>query len=357
MFKTVAALTMPLALGACVSAEFTKGMAEPVQTLKQSARVTGGADGDVLKAYAAGMVSDAVIPSLPDLVCIPSAGPAVVSKNLGVFADSLDVVKQVGEKPSDTSYAGYIKKMRENAANAASAGAGNNDEAAAQLKLVKQWTRCMALLAADDSQDSLQRMPKASGALPAGIGKTLALDAVLKVLLGQIESAQREAAVQDTIKALIPVLESAREELKQAPSASFGPFVKYPDDQASAPAFEMNKTIVGAAVNIRRWLLAKQIASQWTALATCRTAMSCLKDPATHRVLDDFTTNVVQYRALARVDAAKIVSSLDTAIAAARSSFEAGKKIENWIDSLIAVSDAVTDLSDVYGKFEEAKKK
>lgn len=78
---------MLLTLSACVSADFTKGMAEPLKVLKQSGKITGGADGDLLKAYAAGLVSYPVIPSLPDLVCIPSAGPAAVSTTVGVFAD------------------------------------------------------------------------------------------------------------------------------------------------------------------------------------------------------------------------------------------------------------------------------
>lgn len=52
-----------------------------------------------------------------------------------------------------------MKKMRENAADAASVGDDNNHRAAAQAELVRHWTRCKALFSADDAQDGLQSIP------------------------------------------------------------------------------------------------------------------------------------------------------------------------------------------------------
>lgn len=364
MLKLISVIPVIALLSACgTAANFTRGMEEPVAVLKKASGIAEEAEADILKSYAIGILNEPVVSpgeaadALKSVVvCRPWMGPSTVVKNLTVFTDSVDTVKKVGEAPADTSYRGYIRKFRENAAAAAPVDAVK-EQADADTKAEKAAASCASLFLTDAADGSTLRSFTApgQGALPVLIGKILALDGLIKGVLAQAEAAQREAAVRRTVEYLIPQLSAASDALKSPVSPSFGPVVNYGPGAASA-AVDMNKSVLGATITIRRWHVAKQLKEQWAYLKPCRDTkpFACLADPLQQQVVTSFATNVRVYRSLSAVDPRTVEKSLQASIEAAKGSLKSGG-IAGVIDALIGFSDSVKGLSDAYDAYDKSK--
>ena len=346
-----------LFVSACsTTTDFTRALDDPVKTSTQAATLADAADKDVLKATAVGWV-DGKLPEMPELVCKPWAGPSAASNDLAVFGDALDTVKRVGEKPDDTSYAGYLRQFRENADNLVAAKAFEQIQQVARGKSVAAQNRCLALFNADVSaRPPLKSKPAPKGAaLPAIFGIVVALDGLVKTVLAQAENIQRQAAVRATIQNLIPQMSAAKKELAGAPTAAFGPLVQFPQS-ASPEALAMNESVLGAAITVHRWFVAQTIDAEWMELKACRDArgVACFGQRSIQATIDDLASNVDLYRSLARIDADKILKDLGSAIDGAQKSLDS-RNPASWLDALVALSDALTSISDANATFKKAK--
>lgn len=349
-------LALPLLLLAACSttSDFSRGMGEPLKVLNQAAAIADGAESDVLRAHALGM-SGTQSP-LSDSVCVKWAGPSVTQSGLALFADAYETVGKVAEKPTDTSYAGYIQKFRENTENGAELDVKTEQEKARQ-KAIAKMDRCKLLFLADIGPGvSLAPLPTRAAALPEIFGTVLALDKLIKAGLALMEAAQREAAVRATISGLIPQMREAQQSLSAPVTAAFGPVVRFPDVTAQ-PVLAMNSSAVGATITIRRWFVAQQIVGQWAYLQPCRERKraNCLGEPEVNRVVNKLVENVARYRALSRIDSTKVLSSVDAAINAAEASLQTGKNPANLIDALVGLADAVSTISDAYVAYDATK--
>ena len=358
MPKLLPLLLVAALLSACsTSGNFTRGMEEPLAVLRKAATIAEDADNDILRSYAIGVLEDGFIGNPePEVICKPWAGPVTTKKDLEVFTDGVETVKKVGEAPSDTTYSGYIRKLRENAA-AAKPRDYETEQAEAAKKAAAALARCKMLFIADTRAGSgLKSMPAAPGsATPALVGRILGLDSLIKGVLAQAEAAQRAVAVRKTVEYLIPQLEKAREELGLDVGPSFGPMVTYPSG-TKAEILEMNKTVLGATITLRRWHIAKQIQEQWTYLGECRKAngSGCMGEPLKRMVTDSFVANVRAYRGLSAIEPVKIAMSLEAAVGAARDWLKTGG-VTGVIDALVTVSDAVESMGEAYGKYDKSK--
>lgn len=346
-----------LLLSACgTTSRFTEGMKEPVKATSQTASTADDAEQDVLKAFSIGKLASSPAPdSLPtSRVCRPISGSTAVSRYLGVFSDALDTVQKVGAKPEDTSYAGYVKQFKKNASNMESWNSKTAREEQ-EKKDEDQATRCEALFEADRAPGVVLKAIGAPGKNFIAItGSILAIDKALKLALSSFEATQRELAVHKTIENLLPQMKDAREQLKTPPDVSFGPFVQYLD--GAGPAADMNKTVVGATINIRRWFVTQTLLAQWDYLSTCRKAKtSCAGDPNVIAAMQSFSANIQTYRSLAKLDPNKTLATLDTAITSTENSLKVSKNPVDWIDALIDVAGAFSDFSDAYDKTKKSK--
>lgn len=136
-------------------------------------------------------------------------------------------------------------------------------------------------------------------ALIVALAPLLAFDVLVKTILTDAGILQREVAVRAAISALIPRLTAANQGLRAAPNAAFEPMVRYAPGSANSDAAAMNATNLGATINIRRWFLARQIATQSAYLGPCRRKerSDCLADPAMRGVARAISGNVRLYRA------------------------------------------------------------
>lgn len=358
MLKLVPLLLAAVLASSCGTAgNFTRGMEEPVAVLKKAAAIAEDADNDILRSYAIGLLEDGFVGS-PDaeVICKPWAGPATAKKDLGVFTDSVETAKKVGEAPSDTTYSGYVRKFRENAA-AAKPKNYEAEQAEAAKKAAAALTQCKKLFAADTAGGvTLKSVPAGpQSATPALIGRILGLDALIKGALAQAEAAQRAVAVRKTVEYLIPQMEKAQTELALDAGTSFGPMVIYPAG-TNADVLAMNRTVLGATVTLRRWHVARHIQEQWKYLEECRNkkGAGCMGDPLKRMAAESFATNVKAYRGLSAVEPAKVATSLQAAITAARDSLKTDG-ITGVIDALVSFGDAVESLGEAYGKYDKSK--
>ena len=343
------------ALAGCgTTASFTRGMEEPVKAIANAAALADEAEQNVLKAVATGLAPSSL--TLGDLVCKPlGLGPGDVRTQLRAFGDVLDTVRKVGEKPDDTSYAGYIRKFRENAAAGQPPADPAAEQAEARKKELERLSRCNALFKADTATGTQLRPLDGEGALPMFFTRLLGFDQLVKAILGQAEALSREAAVKRTIQMLLPGLKEAATQLKTVPTPTYGPLVRYA--ASSVPEAEgMNGTVLGATVNVRRWYVAQQARTQWEYLSRCRAAAdkACFGDPDVQAAANGFAASVYSYRSLAKVDSAKVQATVDAAVVAAEKSLEV-KGAAGWIDGLIGIADALSALDDAYGKYDKSK--
>ena len=353
--KIVVAAFCASALAGCsTTASFTSGMEEPVKAITNAAALADEAEQNVLKAVAAGLAPTSL--ALDDLVCRPvGPGPGSVRSQLQAFGDALDTVRKVGEKPDDTSYAGYIRKFRENAAAGQPPADPAAEQADASKKELERLVRCKALFKADTASGTQLRPLDGEGALPLFFTRLLGFDQLMKVFLGQAEALSREAAVRRTIQILLPGLKESATQLKTVPTPTYGPMMRYVS--GSAPEAEgMNGTVLGATVNVRRWYVSHQARTQWDYLSRCRAAAdkTCFGDPAVQAAANGFAASVYLYRSLAKVDSVKVQATVDAAVVAAEKSLEV-KGAAAWIDGLIGIADALSALDEAYGKYDKSR--
>ncbi len=350
---TIAVVAVSTAVTGCgTTASFTRSMEEPVKALSNVVALADEAEQNVLKATATGLAPTSLTPG--EIACRPvGGGPGEVSDQLKSFGDALDIVRKIGEKPADTSYAGYIRKFRENAA------AGQpSTKPDIEKRESERFDRCKALFLSDiNAGTQLSPLkPKRDGEMsPSIVVQLLGVNQLAKAFLGQAETISREAAVRRAIEKLLPDLRVAAAQLKAEPSPEYGPLVQY-GSGSSVEATVMNASVLGATVNVRRWYVAQQVKSTWDYLARCRAATdrACFGDPAVQAAADRFASTVYAYRSLAKVDPVKVLASVDSAVITANDSLNF-KEPEAWIDGLIGIADALSSLNDAYGKFDKSK--
>lgn len=347
-----------LLVGCGAGGQFVKGMAEPVAALNSAAAVAAEAERDMLRAKLLGLVSNSIEASAGGAICELAAGPRAAQQDLGVFGDALETVKKVGEKPSDTSYAGYIRQFRKNAAATEPPQSPEDRRKKEEEKRQAQFERCVNLYAADTSRETQLVNPaeaRTGGGLTVLVGIVMSADGLAKAILGPFEQLQREAAVRATITHLIPQLEEARDALKNDLKGDFGARIVFGKD-AHEVAVRMNRNVIGATITLRRWLVARQIDAQWKQLETCRNGSQkdCIGAPGVQMTMAAFVENVAAYRTLAAIDTDKVIVQLDAAVKAANDSLKVSDPAQ-WIDALISVADVFSSISDAYGKYDKSK--
>lgn len=352
--KTGVAVFFVASLAGCsTTASFTSGMEEPVKAMANAAALADEAEQNVLKAVAAGLTPPSM--ALEDLVCkAVGPGPGGVRSQLEAFSDALDIVRKVGEKPDDTSYAGYIRKFRENAAAGHPPADPTDEQADARRREIERFVRCKALFKADTATGTQLRPQDGEGA-PMLFTRLLGSDQLMKTFLGQVEALSREAAVKRTIEMLLPGLKESAMQLNMVPTPTYGPLMRYVP--GSAPEAEsMNGTVLGATVNVRRWYVSQQARTQWDYLSSCRAAAdkTCFGDPDVQAAANGFAASVYSYRSLAKIDSVKVQATVDAAVVAAERSLK-DKSAAAWIDGLIGLADALSALDDAYGKYDKSK--
>lgn len=345
-----------IALVGCTSSvQFNRVMEKPAAAAKGAAEVARGADQDLIRALALGVYKADGAADFPIVLCWPRKGPDVAGANLMTFADALQTVNKVAEKPQDTSYAAYIRRFGE------LEKAGNRDvkaERAAALKEIQAARERCELLAVQDAQGRLVDVSDVGVALtvPPIVGQILALDQLIKALVAQTEKAARAAVVREVIRNLLPQLREAVGELAKEPGPTFGPRVVYPTG-TSKDAETMNRTVLGATITIRRWFVGTQARAQWAALEGCRKgapSTGCLGRHSEVALADSLVGNAYAYRALAQNDSQKLLDQLSKATDGAEAATKEGS-LADMIDALIGIGDALSGISDKYEAYRKTR--
>lgn len=337
-----------LSIAACGSAgNFSRALDEPVKMANSASSIARSAESDRIKAIALGNYST----NLADLVCNPSSGPLTAQSNLGVFSDALDTVQKVGEKPDDTSYAGYLRSFRKNSENI------NSEPEPIEItqkkireKQVKLYKKCVAHFKQDVAANNLYTPPIKAGST-AAVATFLSLDKLVKLTLKNIEEAQREKAVRATISEILPQLREAHKQLSAEDDKSFGMRVQY------QPGVVVDHTNLGEVVNLRRWYVAKEIDGIWQDLSVCRTSgqLNCLKSTQTRAGVNNFAESVLNYRSLASVDSGKVLTALDQSIKKIEDVDQGKISLAEVVDGLVAIADAVSGLDGAYKDYDKSK--
>lgn len=339
--------------GCATEANFSKALEAPVKAANAAKVVVIESERDAEKARAMGWI---VLPDKPatpeELVCGPVSGVGVTLRSLSAFGEALELIKEVGEKPADTSYAGYVKQYRKNKASLAAARAMNDEQAAAAAaeeakKLAKDaHTRCVALYLAD-----MRGELKPRGLAGEKSAEIKALSTLIKGIAALAEGIQRERAVRETAIALIPGMRTAHGLLGAAPNRR-EPHVEY-NHQADTIAAAMAQTRLGAAVNVRRWFVAQQINAGLANVQGC--AKACLGDPLKRMALENLANDLLAYRALAAIDTDKVLAGLGTGIRDAQHAAESKGSWAEILDGLLGAADAIDGLKTNWEDYKTAR--
>jgi hypothetical protein len=342
---------------ATTGANFSAALKKPAEAAGKAKTTVDQATVDFTKARFFGMAGETSF-NLRDVVCVVPTPLLSASNGLSAFPDALDTIKDVGEKPDDTSFAAYVKAFRKNAANidAASGDPKAIFDAAnkkAEQELAKQITRCIGLF--DGDQHAALNLGRKGelGTKGAGVAVFQAVIALTKGIFGYYEQIQREAAVRKTVIATLPALNASVEKLG-GPPANGTAYVVYPDN---APQAKENNTLFGTVINIRRWMVAKQLEAISGELAACRAndgaKRNCLGDAGKRRDAEEAVDLASQYRSLAAIDTDDVIKTLKDAVAKAG---DAGQmSFEQLLDGLVAIGDALDSVSKNYDDYKKAK--
>ncbi|UXH80102.1 hypothetical protein [Roseateles amylovorans] len=364
--RAILSLASVCLLSACATAtRFNDAMEGAVKTTKSAGDVIDAAEKDLIRAHAIGAVEYTlgVGVTLEDLTCRPRPGVSATAESLKVFSDATDLVAKVAKKPDDTTYAGYIAKLK---ADREAAKAPQGAEEAMQLKAKEAEAavrRCSETFQADTSAEPKLGPAKSVGTTDANALAIIgALDKVFKTLLSAIEAAERDAAVKATVEAVIPPMEEARDRLKKKyDGGDYGPVVRF--NAAPAEIVEMNRTVLGGAITLERWYVARKINVLWVRLETsCRSdkakkakteGMDCLADHAVRADVDALVEAIYAYRGLAPLDSKKILEKLDKSIVDAKNS--KAVKTADLLEGIATVAGSLSDISDAWEKYKKAK--
>ncbi|MFB9246461.1 hypothetical protein [Massilia antarctica] len=353
--------------GCATEANFTKALDEAAKVSAAAKLVTGAAERDAMKAkllqlYGSKIaVSDlkATGEAAAELACNPVFPIEASGTALAAFGDAIDAIHKVGEKPADTSYASYVTQFRKNAKNIAEAKAKGlqatmdaGDEAA-QKERDLAVTRCKTLYLADIKAVLGPTSGGIGASNASGTAVLFAFNELIKGALAAGEAAQRETAVIETTKALVPGLERAHGNLAKPISKDFQPFVQYDGLPSNHPALVGNGTLLGATVTLHRWFIAQQISKSGERLAACK--LACLGDPLARQNLDDLTIAMEQYRSLATIDPEKTLDALAKGIAGGKKAADGKVSWPQALDGLLQIVDTLSGLGDKFGAYQKSR--
>ncbi|MBB3639657.1 MULTISPECIES: hypothetical protein [Variovorax] len=335
-------------------------MDDPIKMVGKASSIAGDATSTVIALQAIGVSSDVLVTPVSTLACeYPNTGTAAAVRTLSVYSNGLEIVQDIGSAPEDKSYAGYIRQFKKN--NEALTSKAKTDvqrQAEVHALLARQQARCVAMLAADlNASTTFHSLPGITGgATPAIVGTLISLDKLAKTLLEQAERLQREAAVRKTLDDLTPQFESATRVLAAEPNTFFGPLVVY-DPSMDNEATRMNKSVLGAALTIDRWMTAKVMVQQWRALAPCRVTVElgtqCLGDAQRLAVANAFAANARKYQALSQLDAERLLNGISKATDAAKSASRLDG-VGGFLDALMGLAGALSDVDAAYVATQKA---
>jgi hypothetical protein len=346
-----------LSLSACTSvATLDTALQKPAAAAKSASEVAALSEQDVLKSIAIGAaVYDGEL-DLANIICYPAIGPDVVVSNLATFSDSLAAVDAVGAKPKDASLAAALARIRDDDKS------GAKDYEAERTVAVKQRdrerARCTAVFGSDSDASTHLLVPPAGGGGGAALAASAtfaALDSLAASLAGAVEELKRDEAVKATVRHLLPGLQAAVSSLQAPRTSGFGVQVIYATPESAAET--MNRTTLGAAISLRRWWVAKAIKARWTELSPCRSsrlARRCIDDAHMQSIADDLSAAVLQYRALALIDADKVIASLQTGVSDAQKAVDA-KTSKDLMDSLSEMGSAVGSIDKSYQAYAKSR--
>jgi hypothetical protein len=192
-------ITLSGILSACASTTVPPNLNAAATKASDTALLVHGVEGEILEARLLGLVdNESIAPSKsvpPALVCKSSASIELTAKELGAYADAINIVGKVAEKPKDTSYSGYLQQFKKDHEAVTAAGKSPEEESEKdKQETIDAQNRCMTLLSSD--LDKHLSGPKITGsallisALPSVVAS---IDGMAKSLLAVIEQAPRIA--------------------------------------------------------------------------------------------------------------------------------------------------------------------
>jgi len=361
---TMIALACATAFSGCATqGNYKRATANIDTNIKNLTQVTDDAAKDALRATVIGATN--AVPDKQSIVCVGQRGPHSTSIALEVFPDAIEAVLKVGEKIDDTSYAGYLRQLKkyQAAINAAKQSKNKNPDGSVKPSDnidQKAFDRCTSLFKDDNSVPQLTGIPADEEKGMTALAAIPLVDAIAKAVLGAVDKLKQGQAVKVTVDATIPPMEEAYAYLNSEPKSDFGPAVTYPpnlkeDKKNEHPALEMNRSILGKTITIRRWFAAKRASVLFDKLGECRKEkkLNCLSEASTRRDIDDFVEAVYTFRVLAAIDVPDVLEKLDASIKTAKNSTK--PTAADALDALVEIADALGGITDAYGKYESAK--
>jgi hypothetical protein len=344
MIRCVPALMALMFLAcACVSTTIPPNLNAAATKASNTALLVHGVEGEILEARLLGLVDhESIAPSKsvpPALVCKSSPSIELAAKELGAYADAINLVGKVAEKPKDSTYSGYLQQFKKNheAITAASKNADEESDKDKQETLDAQ-NRCLTLLSSDLGKHLMG--PRVAGnelAISALSAVVASVDGMAKAVLAFIEQAQRDAAVRKSAEHMVAVLKDATAKLSEPPGAG--------DYTLPGEA----DTRLGNTLAIHRWFAAQRLQEDWDRLQRIK------QDKATWlagEAADKFVVDAAAYVTLSANDPDKLLKQLHSALDQA-STINDKTSLNEIFDSLSNMASALSGVDDKYKAFRK----
>jgi hypothetical protein len=344
MIRCVLAFMALLSLvSACVSTTVPPNLNAAATKASDAALLAHGVAGEILEARLLGMVdNESIAPSKsvpPALVCKSSPSIELTAKELGAYADAINIVGKVAEKPKDLTYSGYLQQFKKNreAITATAKDPGEESEKDKQDTIDAQ-NRCMTLLSSDLDKHLLGPRVTGNGllisALPAAIAS---IDGMVKAVLAVIDQAQRDMAVRKSAEHMVVVLKDATAKLSESPGTG----------DYTLPG--ESDTRLGNTLAIHRWFAAQRLQEDWDRLHRNK------QDKETWlawEAADKFVVDADAYAKLSANDPDKLLKQLQSALDQA-STINDKTSLDEIFDSLGNMASALSGVNDKYKAFRK----
>lgn len=343
--RTILPVTLALALGACTT--INPDLTSAASRASTAAATAASVQNDILAAKFLGMTAKGNLGILKNhelalVVCTPPSNDVdVTAKDLGAFADAINMVGKIAAKPASTTYSGYLAQFKKNqdAINAAPPDKVQNDKDE-KAKDKKAQALCAKLFETDIGVSMLQGQAAVAPAdFAPAVASVVAVDSLIKAILAAGEQAQREIAVRKALSNLTQILNDAITSLNMAPAA---------DDYILAAPAGKPETRFGNTFAIHRWFAAQRVHVDWSRIMAAPTAAEKWKD------VDIFVTDSTTYQSLAAIDTDKIMTQLKSALDAATKNPDSAS-LGEILDGMSSVASALSGINNSYAAYRKTR--
>jgi hypothetical protein len=336
-------LALVFFLGGCAANAQKPDLTSASTAATNAATVAHSVESEILEARLLDLVErESLAPSPkvpPALVCEPSPSVALTAKELGAYADAINAVSKVAEKPKHATYAGYLQQFKKNRQAIEAASKTPEEASEKDLKQTEEaQSRCSSALSSDLTKRLVGPGPQANRLAVTALSAAVAdINGMILALMSAAEQAQRAVAVHKAAEHMIVTLKDATQKLSESPEDT-----DYRLEGESTSRLENT-------LAIHRWFAAERLQGDWDALLAAKAQKN---KTSAWEDADRFAAHAQNYVRLSANDPQKLLKDLQNAVDNA-GKIDDKTSLEEIFEALGNIGTALSGVDDKYKAFRK----